>query len=371
MVAPEADDSSASSFDPLVAVQEENVNEVAVKGDGIVVDEDEPVKLLGEIVAGYQLQQSGREDVNEDEVAPFCIVKLGHDIIHKTKKSEQRGSNPVWTVSTHSLFLFETTPLDLAGQNLHFSLWFKRKDPLRLTTIDTCFLGKASIPSSDLLSQLNEERIEVDLLDEGGKSTTGKLTVRFRVAAPSDEAFLRYLQDPLGFTVENQVEANDKCSVVNERTLVAESAMPTSSKPPAPLVTETDETQVAGANFVKSISAAFTSRSYFDRDLGETKVLVKPFPDPDRVADTTYLSPTAIKEETMKPSKQWIEAGSGTLGKLYLEILSCKGLPNVDVGESVGNLTDCFMSCGASLLAQGGGPRYRVAHMFLSPTLFE
>jgi hypothetical protein len=70
---------------------------------------------------------------------------------------------------------------------------------------------------------------------------------------------------------------------------------------------------------------------------------VKPFPDPERPEITMFLKPGELKAETQKPSKHWVEAGSGTLGRLYLEVLSCHDLPNVDVGSTVGNLTDPFV----------------------------
>lgn len=44
----------------------------------------------------------------------------------------------------------------------------------------------------------------------------------------------------------------------------------------------------------------------------------------------------------MKPSTNWIEAGSGKLGKVYLEIIRCDGLPNKDKGLSAGGMTDAF-----------------------------
>jgi hypothetical protein len=42
----------------------------------------------------------------------------------------------------------------------------------------------------------------------------------------------------------------------------------------------------------------------------------------------------------MKPTHKWIEAGSGSLGKLYFEVLKCDGLPNMD--NKVEGKTDAF-----------------------------
>jgi hypothetical protein len=57
---------------------------------------------------------------------------------------------------------------------------------------------------------------------------------------------------------------------------------------------------------------------------------IRPFPDPDRLEETKWLTEKEILEESLKPSTQWIEAGSGGVGKVFVEILGCDGLPNMD-----------------------------------------
>ena len=47
--------------------------------------------------------------------------------------------------------------------------------------------------------------------------------------------------------------------------------------------------------------------------------------------------------EAFQPSHEWTTAGSGNLGKIYLEVLSCDDLPDLDVGTA-GNVTDAFIS---------------------------
>lgn len=42
------------------------------------------------------------------------------------------------------------------------------------------------------------------------------------------------------------------------------------------------------------------------------------------------MSKAQIDAEAQKPSKSWIQAGSGSLGKLYFEVIGCNGLPNID-----------------------------------------
>ena len=58
---------------------------------------------------------------------------------------------------------------------------------------------------------------------------------------------------------------------------------------------------------------------------------VEPYPDPERVEQTTWLAKERIEEESWKPSTKWVEAGSGQLGQLFVEIIQCDGLPNMDL----------------------------------------
>lgn len=74
------------------------------------------------------------------------------------------------------------------------------------------------------------------------------------------------------------------------------------------------------------------------------KYRIKPFPDPSRpIAETKWLSEKQIQAEVKKPSRDWIEAGSGNVGKFYLEILGCDGLPNLDMSVSGRNKSDPFV----------------------------
>lgn len=52
-----------------------------------------------------------------------------------------------------------------------------------------------------------------------------------------------------------------------------------------------------------------------------------------------------IEQETFNKSHFWLEAGSGTLGNLYVEVLGCDDLPNKDTFAGIqafGNKTDAF-----------------------------
>lgn len=50
-----------------------------------------------------------------------------------------------------------------------------------------------------------------------------------------------------------------------------------------------------------------------------------------------------ILEDSMAPSKNWVEVGSGNLGRLYIEVLRCEDLPNMDsLTLDVRDATDAF-----------------------------
>jgi hypothetical protein len=52
------------------------------------------------------------------------------------------------------------------------------------------------------------------------------------------------------------------------------------------------------------------------------------------------MTGSKIVEEAMKPTRKWIEAGTGGLAKLYLEVIKCDNLPNLD--NKMEGKTDAF-----------------------------
>lgn len=77
----------------------------------------------------------------------------------------------------------------------------------------------------------------------------------------------------------------------------------------------------------------------------EIQYRVKPGPDPDRpIQATKWMTTSEIDNESLRPSTKWIEAGSGELGKLFVEIIGCDDLPNMDTKVAGGGKTDAFVS---------------------------
>lgn len=95
------------------------------------MSDGERIKLIGEVVGGFDFQTSS--DLTSP-LRPYCILKLGDEIVHKTKKGEG-GANPIWTVSTGSFFLFSCSIQ--TREQLTIEIWYKERDPLQLTVLDT------------------------------------------------------------------------------------------------------------------------------------------------------------------------------------------------------------------------------------------
>ena len=53
-----------------------------------------------------------------------------------------------------------------------------------------------------------------------------------------------------------------------------------------------------------------------------------------RVGETTYLSKEGLIEEAMKPSREWLHLGSGTAGRVFVELIGVDGLAVSMLGKS-------------------------------------
>jgi hypothetical protein len=51
-----------------------------------------------------------------------------------------------------------------------------------------------------------------------------------------------------------------------------------------------------------------------------------------------------INDAVMNESKEWLDVGSGKLGRVFVEILGIDNLPNLDIGVFLGSKTDAFVS---------------------------
>eukprot|EP00956_Cyclotella_meneghiniana_P020727 scaffold36991_cov79-Cyclotella_meneghiniana.AAC.3 len=213
-------------------------------------------------------------------------------------------------------------------------------------------IGSVFLTPEEIVSRCDEERFECNLCsglrkEQRNQKTLdrrstfengGKLALRIRKASEFDKVFIRTLRycdvNNIQMTIDmlnNAVRENDPSRPPLE---------------PVTITTEIDEKEVGVQASLKALGdlspQAFESVRYLFSDDTQPRVFVKPYPDPDRMEETKWFTEEELHDECWKDSTNWIKAGSGSLGKVYVEVLQCRDLPNVDTGP--GNKTDAFVS---------------------------
>ena len=94
--------------------------------------------------------------------------------------------------------------------------------------------------------------------------------------------------------------------------------------------------------YITNMHIVDRNKRYHSR-LGVVQYRAKPYPDPERVAETTWMTKTYLEAEAEKISTKWIETGSGTLGKVFVEIIGCDDIPNLDHDLTNNNLSDAYV----------------------------
>jgi len=267
----------------------------------IELKKGEQLSLLFDIVSGTNLPTQHPD--------PYVVVRLHGNRIHKTEYLSNT-KDPIWTLRKGSLFILKVDALEL----------FQADDGLIFEVMNYDSMGKSKSlgafnVSPRTIYKWNGERKEFDLKTLSGERNynQGKLALRVRRATEHDLDFL-----------ENYNKSK-KLNICN----VADDLLPTLE---------------TGGNALKKLMKVNKKTETIGPDKGKTKYLVRPGPDPKRKLDTEWLTKEQIDEEALKPSHSWLDIGSGNLGKIFVEVISCDGLPNMDTGSRLGNLTDAFVS---------------------------
>lgn len=242
------------------------------------------------------------------------------------------------------------SPLSSSSPFLLFQV--RNKDSYH--TSSCSILGQASISVKDvILNKCNQERFELTLHNPTLTSThntttattststsasaTSKLSIRFRVATHFDLDFMS------SFSSLSKFKPNLSSSI---HTTNSNSNNATNRYIPRHfLITEESKKSDFVNQCLNTFNYTFLNSKTDSQGILQRRT--KPYPDPLRIKQTEYLSDHQIKHELYQPSTNWIEAlppTSSTLGKLYVEILKCNNLPNMDTGAAVGNFTDAFVT---------------------------
>eukprot|EP00537_Pseudo-nitzschia_pungens_P003533 CAMPEP_0172372246 /NCGR_PEP_ID=MMETSP1060-20121228/46652_1 /TAXON_ID=37318 /ORGANISM="Pseudo-nitzschia pungens, Strain cf. cingulata" /LENGTH=1198 /DNA_ID=CAMNT_0013098153 /DNA_START=437 /DNA_END=4033 /DNA_ORIENTATION=+ len=274
-------------------------------GGRIVLPKFEVVTFLFEIAAGYGLPVG---DYTSSD--PYVVAYLGHQEIHRTEYIS-KTLNPIWTLKTGSLFLLQ---VDSKRFFIEEGITFVVRDYDKLGKHDVIALCQVD---PKILYDADGERMEfkLSLPSSGGRSApkeenAGILVIRCRRATKYDQKFM---------------EEYNKHDTKNAKGVASYNA------------------PVADTNVIKTIT---TKVKKVDKGTGDTLHKIRPGPDPTRPPkETEWMSESDLEVEVLKPSLHWVDMGEGTLGKVYLEILACDGLPNMDRGGFYGNKTDAFVAC--------------------------
>eukprot|EP00574_Skeletonema_japonicum_P003819 CAMPEP_0201722664 /NCGR_PEP_ID=MMETSP0593-20130828/6957_1 /ASSEMBLY_ACC=CAM_ASM_000672 /TAXON_ID=267983 /ORGANISM="Skeletonema japonicum, Strain CCMP2506" /LENGTH=1102 /DNA_ID=CAMNT_0048213643 /DNA_START=201 /DNA_END=3509 /DNA_ORIENTATION=+ len=267
----------------------------AALGD-IQLKEGERLSLLVDIVSATDLPTKSPD--------PYVIVRFQGKRIHKTEHISN-SKNPIWTLRKGSLFILNVDALVLFEANDGLILEVKDQDGYSKRNS----LGAVSV-SPQTIYNWDGERKEFELKALSGETVynEGTLALRIRRATDHDIEFLNKYNKSSKFEIKN----------------VAGDILPT--------------LETSGSALKKMMKVNKKT------EMGKTKYLVRPGPDPKRTVETEWLTKEQIEEEALKPSHSWLDIGSGNLGKVFVEIIGCDGLPNMDTGRTFGNLTDAFVS---------------------------
>lgn len=306
------------------------------------------------------------------KMSTFCRVDYRGEVLHQTLMIPN-DDRPIWTVETGSLFIFTTSLCEILQMST--PACSKNKNDLNFEIRNKCSslievpgkvnfesVGSVTIsPRTILEKYCTEERFEFELSCEDERKSgsnnafdeikTGyrkSLALRFRVATAND---IRFVQKVSALLKQNDTLGSSLQSIfLGENNFYRYNDNHNSNKDEPILITEIDQTEATKNDMIdKMTSVAFNLQETI-LTLGQDfknsqRFLVKPHPDPSHQSETRFMTKDQIELQTFTtPSHHWIRAGSGKLGKIYLEVLSCHGLPNMDIGGAIGNVTDAFVS---------------------------
>eukprot|EP00934_Nitzschia_sp_Nitz4_P000987 Nitzschia sp. Nitz4//scaffold248_size28759//12858//16752//NITZ4_008109-RA/size28759-snap-gene-0.10-mRNA-1//-1//CDS//3329543992//987//frame0 len=267
------------------------------------ISSDDRVRILVEIVSATNLPIA--DIVSSD---PYVKVLDSKVEVHRTKVLA-KTLNPVWTLSTGSLFLLDQSVDEFFASSNFVTFQIKDYDSFGKNED----IGSVEI-SKEKLVKGTGERLEFEInppgkhqLNRRAKEGSSRLALRFRPATMEDVKFMRSFQENKRY----------------RRTAV-----------------------YAGDTFLPPRDHKISMMQKQERKVGHNHFVeyrVKPFADPDNQMETSFLTRKEIHMTALQQSRHWIEAGTGGLAKAYVEIIGCDKLPNLDTSITGRDKTDAFV----------------------------
>jgi len=250
-------------------------------------------------------------------VDPYCVVFLNDHEVHRTK-AIQNDPDPIWTVETNSLCLVDI-PLD-DGDNLMKIEVNHGYQCLGIVSIKCCDILKKNGAREEFI--IRKTLVANDEGEADDNNIIGKplLALRFRKASPNDICFFRPPERTL---------AKDRASDIN-------------------------------FHYV-NMKTKKSQKKSVDENNHTTRFRIQPYPNPADVENTTWMTKEEVNASAIKPSMNWVEAGYGDMGMIYIEVIGCDKLTNMDVGLS--EKTDAFVA----LVFEDAMVRTDIMHDLRSP----
>ncbi len=261
--------------------------------NGIQLQKDEQLTFLVDICSGSDIPQG---DVGRQS-DPYVTVTFEGGRIHQTSYLSN-NANPIWTLRKGSLFIWKVDAIELFESQQ--GLVFEVKDYDAIGEDES--LGAFNVRARTLYKWPDDERKVFALKPLPGETDfkQGQIAIRVRRATEYDVEF-----------------------------------METYSQKEKSLCTHP---KIKGAATIKEV---LKKNSRKDKD-GKKEFRVRPGPDLQRMEATSWLTKDQLEAECMKESHGWVDVGSGSLGKIHVEVLKCNQLPNMDNGSALGIKTDAF-----------------------------
>jgi hypothetical protein len=261
--------------------------------------------VLLEIVGATALQ-----DLSQN-IDSFCIVKVSGKEVHRTK-TIFNDFQPIFTCKTKAFCL-----LNFLKEDEEVEVQLCR--PNNLVTGAFRVIGSTSLDFCKLVNGKGE-RYEFNICKD---DKIILLALRFREATSGDLSYF----------------ASKKEQVASSRSLLHSVSTNGLASPHTP--TKDHASDIDFENVPRKSILQQHQKNVWVEDGKDVAYRVFPHADPCDPENTTFMTTKQMEKFLDEPSREWVEAGLGDFGMVYLEILGCDNLPQMDT-EMIDGLTDPF-----------------------------
>lgn len=256
---------------------------------------------------------TGLQDLRDNNIDTFCLVKVNSKEVHRTK-TIQNDFSPIFTVKTKSLCLLRNL---ISTDQVSVELCSPNKlVPGLFSTIGVVTLNFNEIANG------HGERREFTIRPTDRMM---RLALRYRLATDSDLTFFKATRHGSS-AVENSGGRSPDASYSRQ------------------FLSKDNASDIEFREVTKKRILEQQQKTIKVDDRNEIAYRVFPFPDPDKPTETEFMTKSQMDKFMEEPSRHWVEAGWGEFGEAHLEVLGCDDLPNKDI-EIIDGLTDAFVGC--------------------------